>query len=249
MIRSPRPENTTIVAAPDRPRWRRVLSSPWAHLVAAILIVALAQALFVKVYQVPTESMQQTLDPGDRVLVNRLAYVGGEPQRGDVVVFDRPESWGPRADRPWWRTMIGWFGDVVGFGPSNQDALTKRIIGTPGDTVACCDAAGQVTVNGEPIDEPYLFQDLPFEAGELDCSTSPVSRRCFRGTTVGDDQYLVMGDHRSNSTDSVVGCRRANASAGCARLVATDEIVGEAFAVIWPIGALGRPLSVDVSVE
>lgn len=233
------------VATPARPRWRRALTSPWAHVFAAILIVALVQALFVKVYQVPTGSMQQTLEPGDRVLVNRLAYLGGEPQRGDVVVFDRPESWGSRTERPWWRTMIGWFGDTFGFGPSNQDALTKRVIGTPGDTVACCDAEGRLTVNGEAIDEPYLFDDLPFETGELDCSTSPASRRCFREIALGDDEYLVMGDHRSSSADSVIGCRRAAAPDGCARLVSADDIVGEVFAVIWPINAWGRSLSVE----
>jgi signal peptidase I len=141
--------------------------------------------------------------------------------------------------------MVGWFGDVVGFGPSNQDALTKRIIGTPGDTVACCDAAGRVTVNGAPLDEPYVFEDLPFEARELDCSTSPASERCFREIVLGDDEYLVMGDHRSNSVDSVIGCRGADAPEGCARLVARADIVGEVFAVIWPISAWGRSQSVE----
>ena len=246
MTGDPKAENTRSTT-PTRPRWRRALSSPWAHLVAAILVVTLVQALFVKVYQVPSGSMQRTLEPGDRVLANRIAYLGGDPDRGDVIVFNRPDSWQPRTERPWWRTMIGWFGDMVGFGPSNEYALTKRVIGTPGDTVACCDAEGRVTVNGEPIDEPYVFNDLPFEPGELDCSTDPVAARCFREIVLGDDEYLVMGDHRSNSADSVIGCRGAVAPDGCARVVTRADIVGEAFFVIWPLSGWGRTLSVDLS--
>ncbi|WP_136707705.1 signal peptidase I [Agromyces sp. H66] len=230
-----------------RPLWRRALSSPWAHLVAAILVVALVQALFVKVYQVPSGSMQPTLEPGDRVLVNKLAYLGDEPEHGDVIVFDRPESWGPSNERPWWRTMIGWFGDVVGFGPNNHNALTKRVIGTPGDAVACCDAEGRLTVNGEPIEEPYIFNDLLFESGELDCSTDPVAARCFREIVLSGDEYLVMGDHRSNSADSVMGCRGAAAADGCARIVTADDIVGEVFLVFWPLNGWGRTLSIDLS--
>jgi signal peptidase I len=232
--------------ATTRPRWRRALSSPWAHLVAAILVAALVQALFIKVYQVPSGSMQRTLEPGDRVLVNRLAHLGGEPERGDVIVFNRDESWGPRTEQPWWRTAIGWFGDAVGFGPSNQATLTKRVIGLPGDRIACCDAEGRVTVNGKPIDEPYVFDDLPYTPGELDCSTDPVSARCFREVALGDDEYLVMGDHRSNSADSVLGCRGASRPADCARVVRGAEIVGEAFFVAWPISGWGRALSVDL---
>lgn len=234
-------------AGAPRSAWRRVRSSPWSHLVLAVLVVALVQAFFVKVYAVPSGSMEQTLEPGDRVLVNRLAYLGeglaAGPQTGDVVVFDRPDDWGGRAnERPWWRIAIGWLGDVVGFGPSNSDALTKRVIGTPGDRVACCDAEGRVTVNDRPLDEPYVYEDLPFGDG-LDCTSQPGSLRCFDEVTLGDDEYLVLGDHRSDSVDSVADCRggagRATAPPDCARTVPRADIVGRVFFVVWPPSPVG----------
>lgn len=228
-----------------RPRWRRVLASPWAHLVAAILVVALVQALFVKLYQVPSASMEQTLEIGDRVLVDRLAYTGSGPETGDVVVFDRPDDWAAPAERPWWRTAIGWVGDLVGFGPSNQHALVKRVIGTPGDVVSCCDADGRVAVNGRPLDEPYVFEDHRFEPGVLDCETEPRSARCFDEIVLGEDEYLVLGDHRSNSADSVFGCRQEPAPPGCVRTIARADVVGEVMLVVFPFTKWGQPLSAD----
>lgn len=239
------PATPAPAPASRRPRWRRFLSSPWAHLLAAVLVLALVQALFVKLYQVPSGSMEQTLGVGDRVLVNRLAYTGGGPQVGDVVVFDRPDSWAAPAEQPWWRTAIGWVGDLVGFGPSNQHALVKRVLGTPGDVVSCCDAGGRLTVNGRALDEPYVFEDQPFEAGVLDCESQPRSLRCFDEIVLGDDEYLVLGDHRSNSADSVIGCRQPGAPPGCARTVGRDAFVGEVVFVLLPFTKWGQELSVD----
>ena len=83
-------------AAP-RPTWRRVTGSVWFQLLLAFVVVGLLLTFDAKPYVVPSESMQGTLEPGDRVLVNRLAYVGSEPATGDIVVFDADESWGEHA--------------------------------------------------------------------------------------------------------------------------------------------------------
>jgi hypothetical protein len=56
--------------------------------------------------------------------------------------------------------------------------------------------AGKIRVNGTEINEPYVYQDVPFEAGVIDCSTAVRSPRCFAAIQLGDDQYLVMGDNR-----------------------------------------------------
>jgi signal peptidase I len=237
------PMRAGAVRPTAKPRWRRALSSPWMHLLAALIVVAIVQALFVKLFQVPSGSMEETLDIGDRVLVNRLAYVDERPETGDVVVFNASETWEPQPERPWWRTAIGWVSDVVGFGPGNHHALAKRVIGTPGDTVACCDIEGRVIVNGVPLDEPYLFEDFPFESEVLDCDTEPQSARCFDAIVLGDDEYLVLGDHRSNSADSVIGCRASNAPPDCARTVRREDFVGEVAAVIFPFSRWGQPLS------
>ncbi|MFJ3958958.1 signal peptidase I [Arthrobacter sp. NPDC090010] len=217
-------------------RRRRLLKSPWLHLVLAVVVVALVQGFLVKVYQIPSGSMEQTLNVGDRVLVNRTAYVSSTPQRGDVVVFRRTAAWGPTAEHNPLRTAVGWFGDLTGIGPGNTEYLVKRVIGVPGDTVSCCDAQGRVMVNGKAIDEPYIYQDLPFipSAGREHCTMQSWSPRCFAAVTLGADQYLVLGDHRSNSSDSVSACRGPRADTNCGRLISKEEIIGTAWFVMWP---------------
>lgn len=235
-----------------KPRWRRILSSPFAHLAAALLLIALVQSFLVKPYQVPSGSMELTLQTdginSDRVLVNRLAYLGGGPATGDVIVFNATDEWrgGPEPEQGILRTLVGYFGDVFGFGPTNQHALVKRVIGTPGDVVECCDAEGRLLVNGVPLNEPYLHNDYAFTPGVEDCATEPASRRCFPAITVPEGMYLMMGDHRSNSADSVISCRVPGADgAMCARFTPESAVVGEAFLVLYPFTRWGQELSFD----
>ena len=215
-----------------------MVGSAWFHLVAAFVVFGLILTFIAKPYWVPTSSMENTLKPGDRILVNRLAYVGAAPGYGDVVVFDADSAWeaAPAAPTDPLRAALRWLGEVSGFGPSSAHTLVKRVIGTPGQTVACCDQDGAVEVDGEPLDEPYITNDYPFVAGELDCSSTPRSARCFDEITVPDDSYLVLGDNRANSADSAVFCRQADAAADCWRWATRDGIVGKAAVILWPIG-------------
>ncbi|QTF70678.1 signal peptidase I [Arthrobacter woluwensis] len=221
-------------------RRRPLLKSLWFQVLAAVVLVALVQGFLVKVYQVPSGSMENTLNVGDRLLVNRVAYAGSTPQRGDVVVFRKPASWGPQSEHGALRAAVGWFGDLTGIGPGNTDYLVKRVIGVPGDTVACCDAQGKVTVNGTAIDEPYLYQDLPWVSGASACTAAAWTARCFRPVTLGADEYLMLGDHRSNSADSVISCRSAGATPGCARTVSREEIIGRVDWFLFPFSKIGR---------
>lgn len=218
---------------------RRLLRSPWVHALLALTIVSLVQGYVVKVYSVPSGSMEQTLNVGDRVLVNRTAYGGSAPERGDVVVFSKPAEWGAAPQRGALRTGVGWFGELTGIGPANTEYLVKRLAGMPGDTVECCDVGGQVTVNGAAVAEPYIFQDLAFIRDELDCSTAARSPRCFGPIVLGEDQYLFLGDHRSNSEDSVSLCRNVGAPAGCVKTVSRADIIGRVDGFLFPFSKWG----------
>ncbi len=227
---------------------RRLAGHPLAHLGAAILVLALLQGFVIKPFTVPSGSMEHTLEVGDRLLVNRLA---GAPQSGDVVVFTADPGLWPNgridaADPGVWDALkhaAKWvLGDLLGFGPTTGHTLVKRVIGTAGQTIRCCDAEGRLLVDGVPQDEPYIVDDLPFEPGALDCSTAPRSLRCFSAVTVPEGMLLVLGDHRSASSDGIFLCRgdaEEQTDGGCVRWVRERDVIGEVVLVFWPLGRIG----------
>lgn len=219
-----------------KPLWASVL----INLLAAVIVIALFQNFVAKVYQVPSGSMEQTLDVGDRIVVNRLNASSYMPRNNDVVVFNSAEPRDeivPAAEESLVKRVVKTFGDLTGIGPSHDSSMVKRIVGAPGDVVECCTSGtGGLTRNGELVEEPYVFQDLDFVPGQLDCSSTPRSQRCFAPITVPSGKYLVLGDHRSNSSDGVSRCRGLEfaSTPDCARFVDRDDIVGPVGAVIWP---------------
>lgn len=229
----PAPARTSLV--------RRITGSTLFHLIVAFVVFGLILNFVAKPYVIPSGSMEQTLEVGDRVVVNRLAYLSGQPQTGDVIVFDAASAWDgdrPSTDGPL-KAALRWVGEVSGFGPSGPHTLIKRVIGGPGQTVSCCSPEGAVVVDGEPLVEPYVYEDLPFVAGSLDCSSTPRSSRCFPEVTVPDDSYLMLGDHRSMSSDSAFLCRGEDAGPDCWRWAERDGVVGTAVFRFWPLGSLG----------
>ncbi len=226
---------TSEASAP--PRWRRILGSGWFHVFAAIVVTSLVLSFVAKPYWVPSGSMEETLQVGDRVIANRLAYLGSGPAQGDIVVFEAGPSWEigvPDAPDPI-RGALRWIGEVTGFGPSGPHTLVKRVIGEPGQTVSCCSESGALLVNGAPLLEPYVYNDLSFEAGVLDCTTEPRSTRCFDAVTVPSESYLMLGDNRAGSSDSAVLCRVAGVSDECWRWAEREDVVGKVFVRYWPI--------------
>ncbi|MFW5467584.1 signal peptidase I [Knoellia sp. CPCC 206391] len=210
------------------------------EILLAILAVALVQTFVVKPFGVPSQSMEQTLRIGDRIIVNRT---NPSVERGDIVVFSHGATWQearlPEAGNPVVKAARA-FGDLTGIGPSNTAYTVKRVIGVPGDRVSCCDAEGRVLVGGEPLDEPYVHEDHTFDAPDLTCESTPRSSRCFPEITVPADRLLVLGDHRSQSADSVVNCRGGTDPQGCARFVPVNRVVGPVVFRIWPLDTFGR---------
>lgn len=215
----------------------RLTRSPWFNLLLVLVVLSLVQGFLVKVYQVPSGSMEPTLQVGDRMLANRLAYLGEGPEPGDVVVFAEPESWrdSPVRRSPL-RSVVGWFGTITSIGPSNTNTLVKRVVAAPGQTIKCCDAEGHMILDDSVLPSPSTAYDLPFEAGVLDCDTIPASRRCLAPFQVPPDNYLVLGDHRNASGDSLSRCRGTYPEPvdECVRLVPRDTVVGEVFTIIFP---------------
>lgn len=219
----------------EKPLWRSIV----VNLLIMLAVVSLVQNFLVRVHNVSSGSMQQTLAVTDRVLSSQLPYLGSHPQRSDIIIFAHGETWdSPRRppDPNPAKQALRWFGDVTGIGISDYLYTVKRVIGVEGDTVACCTTEGQVTVNGQAISEPYIYQDPPFTAGVLDCATKPRSNRCFAPIAVPAGTLLVMGDHRSDSADSVWACRSEVAPADCAKFVTVTQVTGKVIARAWPPG-------------
>jgi signal peptidase I len=218
-----------------RLRWRRFSSSAWFQLILAFVVFGLVLAFIAKPYAVPSGSMENTLRPGDDVLVYRLAFLGGGPRTGDVVVFDADSTWGAQPAGSPLETALRWIGEATGFGPTGTHTLVKRVIAGPGQKVGCCSTEGQVVVDGHPLDEPYVSDNPLFEAGSLDCTSTPRSTRCFGPVTVPKSSYLVLGDDRGNSSDSAFDCRGAPpGDTACFRWAKGDQVVGKVVAILWP---------------
>jgi signal peptidase I len=192
--------------------------------VIALVLALLIKTFLVQAFYIPSGSMEPTLQVGDRVLVNRLVYRFSEPKRGDVVVFNGVDSWTPEVTvaEPA-NPVVRGLRDVAGlFGfasPSEKD-FVKRVVGVPGDHVRCCDAKGRITVNGVPLDEPYLYPGNPPSQQRFD-------------VVVPEGRLWVMGDHRSESSDS-----RFHLGDPGGGTIPIDHVVGKAFAVVWPLDHL-----------
>lgn len=155
--------------------------------------------------------MESTLNPGDGLLVNRLAYKDAEIQRGDVVTFDGRGSFLPY-QRPNALDSLARTLRLAG----NDSVYVKRVIGVGGDTVSCCGPDGRLAVNGKPLDEPYVFAGDKPSAMEFN-------------VTVPKGRLWVMGDHRSMSEDS-----RALLGAPGGGMIDSERVIGKVTEVIWP---------------
>lgn len=227
------PVATAPVAGPQRHH-----GSFWREL-PILLVIALGLALLIKTFLVqaffiPSGSMEETLQVGDRVLVSKLSYRLGEPERGDIVVFNGVDSWTPEVEladegNPLVRGLQ-WAAGTFGFATPNEKDFIKRVIGVPGDRVVCCDKQGRITVNGVALTEDYLFPgDVPSQQ-EFD-------------VTVPEGRLWVMGDHRSSSSDS-----RFHTGDPGGGTIPVDRVIGRAFVVVWPFSDwswLDRPDTFD----
>lgn len=172
----------------------------WVTVIGFALVIAfLVRGFMLQQFYISGPSMESTMFQDNRVLVNKLSYRLHDIHRGDVVVFDRVTTDGVAVQ---------------------HDDLIKRVIALSGDTISISNCI--VSVNGKPIDEPYL--------NDYDLAQPNLDDRCripeMATTTVDSGHLFVMGDNRPQSFDS--------------RMFGTIEqslVIGRAFVIIWPIGS------------
>ena len=205
------------VASPERATSkRRTWFWVWRFAVFAVICGLIAtlfiRALVADVYRIESDSMQHTLNPGQSVLVDRRAYHDTDPQRGDIIVFDGRGSFLPYARASFADDLLG---ALHLSGTSNT--YIKRVIAIGGDTVECCGTGGKILINGQPIDEPYIYD-----------GNAPSEQKF--SAVVPEGRVWVMGDHRARSEDS-----RALLGASGGGMINLDRIGGKATQIIWPL--------------
>lgn len=249
----PQPEHTSEADAaaeddkkPDKKKGGALREAAILITIAVVLYYVML-TFIARPYLIPSESMEPTLHGcdgcvGDRIMVDKLSYNFTSPRPGDVVVFKGPPNWNIgyqsiRSDNPalrWVQNALS----VVGFVPPDENNLVKRIIAVGGQTVQCRLDTG-LTVDGKPLDEPYLDP----ETLNADPAVYPCLGNEFGPVKVPEGRLWVMGDNRTHSADSRSHC--ANEPDDAQRgLICTgdpvpgtipvENVIGKAQFIAWP---------------
>jgi signal peptidase I len=197
------------------PLWQETL----LLLVIALGLAIVIKAFFVQAFYIPSPSMEPQFVKNDRILVQKISYWGGgDPKRGDIIVFKDPGGWLRAQDTQGPKSGVKKVMETIGLYPAGGH-LVKRVIGVGGDHVVCCDTQGRVTVNGRALDEKsYLPKDTAPSLTKFD-------------KTVPKGYLWMMGDNRSDSSDS-----REHMGQPGGGYVSDDLVVGKVFALVWPAG-------------
>ena len=221
------PTRTDRAAADKRRKQRSVklfIRDILIIFVVAVLVSFLIKTFVVRSFYIPSASMENTLQINDRIIVNELEPNLVPIQHGDIVVFRDPGGWLPPSVPTNQNPIAAAWDAALSFvglsAPDSNDHLIKRVIGLPGDHVTCCNALGQMSVNGVPLKEPYVL---------LPPGSQAVSGITF-DVTVPKGSLWVMGDNRYNSADS-----RYHVNDPGKGFVPISNVVGRSFVISWPI--------------
>jgi signal peptidase I len=223
-------ERTAAVEEVSAGRARSGKKSVWGQIaelplliIFAFVIAVIIKTFLVQAFFIPSLSMLPTLEKGDRVLVEKVGYRIGSPERGDVIVFAREIVAANLPDRPWYEDARNFLRELLGLPTGRENDFIKRVVARGGDVITYTGTPRVLTVNGRVVPEPYLANRDRDSAkiSPVDCpGKMPATSG---GCRVPDGQVFVMGDNRTNSMDSrFVGP------------INEADIVGRAFVVLWP---------------
>jgi len=192
--------------------------------VAALILSTLIRLFVVQLFVVPSGSMENTLMTGDRIAALKYAQF----QRGDIIVFSDPGGWLP-GPVPQINPVHRFFEKIGLLASTDEQYLTKRVIGLPGDRVQCC-SNGHLTVNGVPIDETSYLKDPTQAASSFQFDVTVPAGRLF-----------VLGDNRNDSADSRWHLCEANSQGlGMNGFVPIQDVVGPVRSVVLPFSRIGH---------
>lgn len=222
--------------ASSGPTWRDRARTVTRHLtelpmliLAAFVIAVVIKTFLIQAFYIPSESMQPALQPGDRVLVEKISYRLHDPNRGDMVVFEK-SVFGVASDVPWYADVTNFLRELLGLPIGEEEDYIKRIVAVGGDAIRYSGSPRRLVINGDVVPQPFI------RGGRDRFSSSLTAQDCQRlrmrpsegGCLVPAGKVFVMGDNRGDSEDSrILGP------------IDEDRIVGRAFLIIWPPGSVG----------
>jgi signal peptidase I len=202
MAAKPQPQNSQRSPAqspPPAPEKTSGLGRFWRSQRENIqtLVIALTLAILVRVFiaeprYIPSDSMIPTLEVGDRLVIEKVSYYSRPPAPGEIVVFSPPEALQNR-------------------GFDERDALIKRVVATPGQTIAVNN--GRILIDGQPRPEDYIAEPIDYVLPPLEVPAGSV---------------FVLGDNRNNSNDSHVWGP-----------LPAENVIGRAVFRFWPPDRFG----------
>jgi signal peptidase I len=204
------PLDETEQSPAEEPKRRSFASELPFLLLAALFVAVVIKTFVIQPFYIPSGSMIPTLLIDDRVMVSKLSYLLGEPERGDVIVFENPYA--PEIEESFPEAIVRSTLEALGIRTSANDDLIKRVVAVGGETIEVRD--NQVFIDGVPLDEPYV------QPG--------VAMGDFGPRAIGPDELFMMGDNRNESSDGRVFGP-----------IPRDDVIGKAVFRIWPMDRLG----------